>query len=324
LAFSRDFKEEMESDILDEQGVCLEVSTPDDTFVRNRVKPAIKVITLSTSNGSALQNWIYGTQKLGYDTTILGLGEKWGGWPWRTKKYIKAISELDPGTLVVLVDGNDILFVRGPDALWEGFKRIDHPVVFGGESSCCVGKFSAYKFNGKRNKAIETIDSRLPCNRYKHPNVGVTVAFKEDLLSRLDAIKDEPDDQAGHLEKYLENPNYAKIDWHHSIVGNINKVSFGFHVDSSEDDELAFWNSIKTKDLPNQHEYKDSLGSLLYQNKETKGVPCILHFPGGNIAGYNKVGAEIYGSAFRPILPLQAQPVGKTALLSIANWWGKQ
>src|ERR1019366_4975341 len=88
----------------------------------------IKVITLSTDRGAALENWIYGATKLGYDITILGLGEKWGGWPWRTKKYLEAVKALPSRSLILIVDGNDILFVRGPNSLYEAYNSVGHPL----------------------------------------------------------------------------------------------------------------------------------------------------------------------------------------------------
>ena len=288
---------------------------------------SIKVLTLSTDRGAALDNWMYGATQLGYDVTVLGLDEKWGGWPWRTKKYLAAVRALPARTLVLIVDGNDILFVRGPTSLYQAYKSVGHPLVFGGEPTCCVGKFAATKLNGERQRAMKTIDARNPINRWKFPNAGCIMGPREVLIEALEGIKDEIDDQAGHLEKYLENDKYLRIDWYHRIVGNVNKPSFFYCVDCSAGDdmnsvELEHWEKVDV--TTTEKEFADSIGRTLYRNKVTKGVPCILHFAGKNLQGYNFLGATLYGSAFRPVSTDQAPSVGKSALLHISNLWKNQ
>ena len=329
-------------------------------------KYILKVITLSTDSGPALDNWLYGTQRLGYDVTVLGVGEKWVNWAWRTKKYeevVRGLPESTPEqtTLVLIVDGNDILFVRGPKSLYRAYKMVckssinintntssskksdnkkdtndkrEELLIFGGEPTCCVGKFSAIRINGERQRAMTVIDSRKPKNRWKFPNAGCIMGTRETVLRALTGIRDEPDDQAGHLEKYLEDPKYLNIDWNHNIVGNINRPSLFYCVDCGISDdkdifELQFWekvdvNKLKEDLIKNAKDatlYSDCIGDILYRNKTTGGIPCILHFPGKNIRSYNLLGAMLYGTKFRPIQLDTPPSVGKAALFSIAKWW---
>jgi len=296
----------------------------------------IKVVTLSTDEGSALDNWIFGAKKLGYDYTILGRGEKWGGWSWRTKKYIDAVKLLPHNSIVLIVDGNDILFARGPASLYRAYKAAGSPsLLFGGEATCCVGKFSAQKLNGERNRAITTIDHRGPHNRWKFPNAGCIMGQRNAVLAALELVKDEPDDQAGHLERYLNDEKYLHIDWDHRVVGNINKPGTLYCVDTSvvEDKNTVelqtYWERVSTNELIEEAkktntdpaQYRDSVSSVLYRNKETNGIPCILHFAGKNMQGYNVVGATLYGSSFRPVSADEPVSVGKSALLSVAGLW---
>jgi hypothetical protein len=293
---------------------------------------SIKVITLSTDESDALANWRYGARKLGYDVTVLGVGEKWGGWAWRTSKYIEAVEKLPRGTFVLIIDGNDILFVRGPASLLRAFRSIDRPLVFGGEATCCVGKFAATQMNGERGRAMATINSREPLNRWKFPNAGCIMGRRDTVLAALMAVKDEPDDQAGHLGRYLDDPNCLSLDWKHAIVGNVNRPSPMYCVDCSAiaDNmnafELQFWERVTVKDLiaegrETADALKDTVGPVLYRNKETGGLPCVLHFPGGNMQAYNTFGASVYGSSFRPIREGAPPSVGKSALLGIADLW---
>jgi hypothetical protein len=298
----------------------------------------IKVITLSTDEGPALDNWILGAKKLGYDYTILGRGEKWGGWSWRTQKYIEAIKKIPNNCIVLIVDGNDILFTRGPASLYRAYKSAGSPaIIFGGEPTCCVGKFSAHQMNGERNRAISTIDNRGPKNRWKFPNAGCIMGRKDAVLEALETVKDEPDDQAGHLEQYLDDESYLNIDWEHRIVGNVNKPGTFYCVDTSvaEDKNTVelqtYWEKVSIVELIENakqngidtSQYKDSVSNVLYRNKDTGGVPCILHFAGKNMQGYNVVGATLYGSVFRPVSADEPISVGKSALLSVADLWKK-
>lgn len=280
--------------------------------------PPIFVVTLSTDDSVALENWIYGVKKLGYNYTVLGLGEKWGGWPWRTKKYIEHIQTLPKESIVVVVDGNDILFVRGPRSLYRAFRKINKPLIFGGEPTCCTGQYTYTPFNGKHEEAKNGIDSMNPINRWKFPNAGCIIGYRDNVLSALDKVKTSKDDQAGHLEQYLADANYLTIDWNHDIVGNVNKPSYRYCVDCSVADnkdrhELQYWEKILAEG--------DVISPNSYRNTESKGTPCIFHFPGKNVNGYNIMGAEMYGESFRPISRYIAPSIGKSALFSIATLW---
>ena len=292
----------------------------------NHSPPPIHVVTLSTDKNSALENWEYSAKSLGYTYKILGLGMKWGGWSFRTKQYIIYIKTLPDDALILVVDGNDILFVRGPDALWEGFKRINQPLIFGGEVSCCTGKYAHSLSNpknpiGNRKKAIEEIQRRLPPTRYCFPNAGCILGWKENVLNALETVKEENDDQAGHLEQYLKNPNYLSIDWGHDIVGNVNKVGVLWCVDCSFLDDLET-HELKYYDKVDNQKDKIVITNCMYQNNITRGIPCILHFAGKNMHGYNVMGAHLYGSKFKPVhMSYNTDTIGKNALLGIASAW---
>lgn len=295
----------------------------------------IHVLTLSTDNGNATSNWVYGARKLGYTYTLLGQGQKWGGWSWRTKQYIEAVKTLGDNAIVLILDTNDVLLCRGPKSLYRAYKACGNPLlIFGGEPTCCVGKFEATKMNGERQRAINTIDTRTPQNRWKFPNAGCIMGTKQAVLNALIKVQNEPDDQAGHLEQYLQDEQYLKIDWQHKIVGNVNKPGKLFCVttsmlDDADSVEMGYWDKVSVHNLVKEAKdggedptiYSDTIGGILYRNKVTGGVPCVLHFPGKNISTYNVMGASVYGIAFRPIANETQSSVGKSALINIASLW---
>ena len=295
----------------------------------------IHVVTLSTDSGNATMNWVHGAKKLGYNFTLLGQGQKWGGWSWRTKQYIAAIEKLPTNTLVLVVDTNDVLLCRGPRSLYRAYKAAGNPLLmFGGEPTCCVGKFEATKMNGERHRAINTIDARLPMNRWKFPNAGCIMGARDTVLNALRRVQEEPDDQAGHLEHYLKDERYLEIDWQHRIVGNVNRPGMLFCVTTSMADdadsvEMGYWDKASVTNLATEATeqgedptvYNDSIGGVLYRNRVTGGIPCVLHFPGKNIYTYNLMGAMVYGVAFRPVQNEVPNSVGKSALIGIASLW---
>lgn len=282
---------------------------------------SLHVITLSTDDRGPIENWEFTAKLHGYDYTILGRGEKWQGWPWRTKKYLERVLELPEGTLVLLCDGNDIIFARGPAELIRAYDLYETDLLFGGEPTCCTGKYGIMGgISGLSNRdyAIKTIVEREPATRWCFPNAGCIMGTRERIIQILEENKDEPDDQAGYLGKYLSNPSYLKVDFFSRVVGNVNAINYFFCVecdmfDDSHKYELQFWEPVRNLSISNH---------LVYRNKLTGEIPCILHFPGKNILLYNVMGHRMFKAEFKMVKPKpkkHTQP--QKALFSIADHW---
>lgn len=286
----------------------------------------LKLITLNTDRDDGLYNWEYTASSLGYDYKILGVGQKWGGWSWRTQKYLDYIQTLPEKNIVTITDGNDLFFTRSPTDLLNSYESYNSDVVFGGEPTCCTGKYQYHPFKVNRGIAISSMFDRYnqhnDSTRWMFPNAGCITGKVSRLVEMLEDIKDEPDDQAGYLERLIEDFNYFDIDYQTKIVGNVNAIGYYHCVDHPQSDLCS---SIKDK-LRNEHQYWDleltdsyctvnntnkiennviyeeGYNSFYrYRNNITNNIPCILHFPGKNYELYNTFGSKLYGYSFRPL-----------------------
>ena len=302
----------------------------------------LKLITLNTDNDNGLYNWEYSASILGYDYKILGLGEKWGGWSWRTKKYLEYVQSLPEKNIVTITDGNDLFFTRSPKDLVSAYESYNSEVVFGGEPTCCTGKYQYHPFKINRGIAINAMFKR--CNQYNDstrwmfPNAGCITGKVSRMIELLEDIQEEPDDQAGYLEKLIEDFDCFEIDYQAKIVGNVNAIGYYHCVDHPQSDlcstikdklrnEHQYWDleltdshcKISNKMIPDIT-YEDGYHSIYrYRNNITNNVPCVLHFPGKNYELYNVFGDKLYNRSFRPLK--RDKEKKDNALESIVRIW---
>src|SRR3989304_7904464 len=81
----------------------------------------VKVYAVNTNPGPLLENWKNSLKRLGYNYEVLGEGEEWGGWTWRTKKYIEKLANEREEKIFVLTDANDVFFIGDPHELMMNF-----------------------------------------------------------------------------------------------------------------------------------------------------------------------------------------------------------
>lgn len=280
------------------------------------------VVTVQTNPGDELDNWEYTAKGLGYNYKVLGLGEKWGGWNWRTKQYLEYVKTLPRNSTVLITDCNDVFFVKPATELyqsWMTFVTEGKRLVFGGESTCCTGEYRFYVSPSKRNEAIKKIKSYDPESRWMFPNAGCMIGFRDNVIEALEISKEAEDDQAAYLKEYLQDKDWLAIDYNHRMFGNINSLAFFYKMDFVPEDyynsESKHWKVI---DLYTKVTltYRPFLTRGL-QNTETNGIPAVLHFPGKNFVLYNYYGVELYGNRFKEV---EFQDIRK-ALWGVSLLW---
>ena len=251
---------------------------------------SLKIVTVCTKDQPHLPNWIRSLNKLKYDYTILGYDEKWGGWPWRTQKYIDFCHKQDKDTIVVISDANDLLFLASPHELLNKFRsrminnKCDYRVVYGAETHCCTDKYQ--KDKKLRNYAVETCKKRIK-SRHRFVNGGFSIGYAHDLANLLEKVKDYQDDQAGLLELWLENEYLFSLDTEQELCANIPDDNYFHRVDNEDNnyDEISYW------------QYKH--GRLIHL--KTKVKPCVIHFPGSKTtkkSNYANIGYKMMGDHF--------------------------
>lgn len=240
----------------------------------------VKVLSVCTDEGILLDNWKKSLEIQGYDYEVLGLGKKWGGWPWRTKQYIERLANEPEEKLFVLTDATDLFFIAPPHELIFSFRTYRSDVVIGAEHSPMTGPLR-HDFKLKE-KVVDFVKTRNPWTRYIVPNGGFVMGFRTPLLNVLCGNLDQEDDQHGYLINWLGHPNDIKLDIYARMVANIVYDVPFFLEDDDERVEMDFF------DL-----YVGTNGTRV-RSVETKGTPCAMHFPGGNSEAYNYFAEAIY------------------------------
>lgn len=139
---------------------------------------------------------------------VLGLNEKWGGWPHRMKTYRDAaqkLAEENPLNVVVCMDAYDALSVRHGDGLMELFRSFDKPLVLSLEKVCmgnCVSVRDWWRTDGQEYLLDAGItDGIPPADRYV--NGGLLMGYAGAVRDLYDWMlkTGQEDDQKG-LARY--------------------------------------------------------------------------------------------------------------------------
>lgn len=300
----------------------------------------LKIVTVQTDRNEALDNWIYTAKGNGYDYAILGLDEKWGGWSWRTKKYLKYVESLPSNSIICLADCNDILFVKPLEDLrsaWRHYSSLGHELVFGGEPTCCTGEYRFHVNPIARKKVMDKVKQFNPKNRWMFPNAGCVIGTKKRIVEALNIAKDAPDDQAAYLKRYSEDESWLTIDYDHKIVGNFNSLAYLYSKGVLPADyyrgEMKHWEyttQYKHSVIPDRSYVEGTVDNESWvhllekpptgrqlRNKHTGGTPAIIHFPGKNFLLYNEIGGYLFGKEFKRLEFHDSM----TSLWSVSNLW---
>ena len=189
----------------------------------------------------------------GYDLEILGREESWGGWSYRTQKYIDAIRRTNY-PVICITDCTDVLFVGPSEELYEKFSASGECLIIGTESKLA---YQGSTDHDERN--IERFFQDTS-SRFKYPNGGYLIGKRQSLLELLEANKNSTDDQVGYINLCYERKQKIHRDTDTIFCGNVPKYL------PNIDLEKDFW--------------KLSASDLRYYNPDTGHKPCVFHFPG--------------------------------------------
>lgn len=162
---------------------------------------SVRVITVATEETDGLARLRASAVKHGIKLEVLGLDGHWTGGNLArlenpgggqkinfVKKYIKDLSD---DTVVIFVDGYDVVFIGGLDAIIERYKSSKHKALFTAEKTCWPDSSLADKY--------PQTDSE-----YKFLNSGTYVAEVGELKKITEEeIRDTDDDQLYLSLKFL-------------------------------------------------------------------------------------------------------------------------
>ena len=83
----------------------------------------ITILTFANKNTAGLINFKNSFAKFpDWNLHIIGMGQEWKGWITRMSAYRDFAQQCDPETLLVCLDGYDVLCLRNSDQFYENFK----------------------------------------------------------------------------------------------------------------------------------------------------------------------------------------------------------
>lgn len=223
----------------------------------------VLVLTVNTRPSPNLEIWKKSAKRYGYIYEILGLGEVWEGWTWRTKKYIEAIKKYKNFDIFILCDSDDLYFTGPCSEFLEKFNKIGAKVVVGSEDNCCTVPLSDNEKKEIIDKLYDIRDSKNITSKYYAPNGGCMFGYQHALLELLYKLSEHEDDQHGCILEYIKNNNIVTLDYYQTIVGNYVQLMFS--------DIIYDW------EIGNNHRPHNIL---------TDTYPVIMHFPGINYSNY--------------------------------------
>ena len=168
---------------------------------------------MSTNNSAGSHNFIQTLDKFDYQHRRLAFGDKWGGWRFRMKTYMDACNELQPDTIVLLTDADDVLVVRRYDVeLLARFMSFGKDIVVSAELSCiwnCMPVTEYWKLQQQQQSATA----------FKYANGGGQMGRAGAIANMWKWALDEgyEDDQFA-LGNYINTyPDSVALDHEHKI-----------------------------------------------------------------------------------------------------------
>lgn len=93
--------------------------------------PKLKVVTVATKEDGYLRVLKRELDDAGIGYKILGYGQKWEGWVWRTNLILNYLKTLNPNDIVMVIDGYDILMVGSEQDIMKKYLDFKADIVFG-------------------------------------------------------------------------------------------------------------------------------------------------------------------------------------------------
>lgn len=146
----------------------------------------------------------------GVKVEFLGLGETWGGWVWRMKKYKEALSKVHDDDIVVCIDAYDVLVTDSLHLLTKLFDNTNLKLLVSSDS-WCFGRNCKYipTFHEKRKRSSKSSNAYVCMGVIAGRPRALEEMYHEIIESGI------PDDQIGlatYMEKHAGDPGIELDD----------------------------------------------------------------------------------------------------------------
>ena len=255
-----------------ERGLLVDLSTAGYLKINYPICSQLMALTVVTREikNDDFKAWLETTNYYGYPHQVLAREEKWGGWPFRTQKYLDALRQLNGKVEVaILTDGTDLFFCASAWETYQKFKDVGEDIIIGSEN------IIAYKESSGRHTSyqIEEFFVKQCQSRFCFPNGGFIIGRVPDLIKLMEANLKSNDDQAGYMDLLYEKALSYSIDEKNTFIGNLPNYQ-GY---TSRDIGFWKWDKIRHR----------------YYNPLTGQYPIALHFPGNNRATQTRMLQEV-------------------------------
>ena len=230
---------------------------------------------------------------------VIGHGEQWGGWQWRTQKYLTKLKELhtsasgdDQGDhIYILVDASDVIFTQSPQVFYTQYQELkqkyNQPLIVSAEIPCNLGTAEIKNF-------YQNINPSGKLSEYKYPCHGSMCGDSKSLIHLLTTNLDALDDQDGIQEKYMNGTLKYTIDHDTVLTGTIAPLNCVLNFNN-----YWRWNNL----------------DHLYENAQNYNRPVIFHFPGRWPGFYNNWIQKYY-----PFAPFQKRSMMEMKPRAPRDW----
>jgi hypothetical protein len=171
----------------------------------------ITILTFANKNTPGLINFKNSFAKFpDWNLQIIGMGQEWKGWITRMSAYRDYAQQCDSETLLVCLDGYDVLCLRNSDQFYEDFKKFNRKYVFGAELDCSKKTCKRPK-NWQRENKIQNF----------HVNGGCVIAKAKDIyfLYNWCIQKGHTKDDQISLGYFMDNfPTQVSLDTNRNII----------------------------------------------------------------------------------------------------------
>lgn len=95
----------------------------------------MKIVTVSTKSDGYFPVLKKLCKKKNHELIVLGFGEKWKGWVWRTKMFINYISKCDPNEIIMIIDAYDVMVLASHKEIMRKYRNFKCDILF---SASCI------------------------------------------------------------------------------------------------------------------------------------------------------------------------------------------
>lgn len=232
----------------------------------------MRFITIDSQASPKTERLLRSCRRHGIPIDVLGVGRPYPNNGIKVRYILEYLDAVDDAETVMYVDGYDVVFLAGCEEIEAKFKAFDHPFVIATEQNCNVDGGLWVRL---------PVWLRYPKGRrpYRFINAGSYLGragYMRELLPRLQ-IRESDREQSFFNRFYVDHPEAMALDYAHQIF-----TCTAGRTGLEEDDYRVEGERLR--------------------NTITGSLPSVLHCPGKNYIGLEKLIAPlpIAAGAYRP------------------------